>query len=113
MNVLLQSTELPREKMIEDDLYEYALEDEAEWCSGRAACIIDDLFEVLKDQFWVLNFVPIDSMGFMDVYETLHLDPAGLVSSLQKIYREHVWPDIQRYRKKGYLEAVENELQAH
>ncbi|OBT49596.1 hypothetical protein VE04_10008 [Pseudogymnoascus sp. 24MN13] len=73
---------------------------------GRAAWAIPDFFEVFKDQFRKLNFVPISPRLVMDDYTPATGDDDGMVPMVQDIYREHGWPDLQRYRKRECLEAV-------
>jgi hypothetical protein len=34
-----------------------------------------------------------------------------MISMLQEIYREHGWPDLDRYRKRECLEAVQEALE--
>ncbi|CAO2658389.1 Nn.00g061120.m01.CDS01 [Neocucurbitaria sp. VM-36] len=101
------------QEQVEEDPYEYAPEEEAEWRTDCAAWPVDDFFEVLKDQFRALKFIPIGSTRVIDIYATLAPDSEGMVTSLQKIYREHGWPDAQRYRKKDCLKAVQELLLAH
>ncbi|KAL2135018.1 hypothetical protein VTI74DRAFT_10055 [Chaetomium olivicolor] len=87
----------PNWERIQDDAYDYAPRNEADWRAEGIAWAIPDFFENLKDQFRHLVFAPICSCT---VYW------ADQVEGVQDIYREHGWPDLDRYRKKDCLKAV-------
>jgi hypothetical protein len=87
----------PNWKPIQDDAYDYAPKNEADWRSEGIAWAIPDFFENLKDQFRQLVFAPICSC---EVYWATDIE------GIQAIYREHGWPDLDRYRKKDCLKAV-------
>ncbi|KAK3301964.1 uncharacterized protein B0T15DRAFT_569336 [Chaetomium strumarium] len=82
----------PTRERIEDDAYDYAAEDEADW-RNYPAFAIADFFELLKDQFRQLDVIPISPSRVLD-------------PTLQAIYREHSWPDLDRYQKEECLKAV-------
>lgn len=101
----------PSREPIQDDPYDYAAENEAEWRAEGAAWAIPDFFELLKDQFRELRFVPT---GPRKVHDSLvHRGPLaeGMLPTLQDIYREHGWPDLEHYRKEDCLEAVRKALE--
>jgi hypothetical protein len=93
----------PSREPIQDDSYDYAPEEEAEW-RAQPAWAIADFFELLKDQFRQQCFVPISSCKVYDTYAGTLTE--GLLPVVQAIYREHGWPDLERYRKQKCLEAV-------
>jgi hypothetical protein len=101
----------PSRELVKDDPYDYAPESEAEWRADAPAWSITDFFEVLKDQFRELHFVPISSLTVLDVYATLSFGEDGMIAMLQDIYREHSWPNLERYRKGECLEAVQTALE--
>jgi hypothetical protein len=103
----------PSREPVEDDPYDYAPENEAEWRADAPAWAIADFFEILKDQFRELKFLPISSRLVLDVYATYGPDSAGMINMVQDIYREHAWPDLQQYRKVECLEAVQKALEEH
>ena len=84
-----------------------------EWHVECAAWTVDDFFEMLEDQFRELRFISLGSTRVIDVYATFGLEEKEVVDSLRKIYREHGWPDLQRYRKNERLQSVQNMLRAH
>lgn len=47
----------------------------------------------------------------MDVYTTLGYRSAGMREMLQGIYRDHRWPDMDKYRKVDCLNAVQKALE--
>lgn len=103
----------PTREPVSDDPYDYAAENdrEAEWRADAPAWSIPDFFELLKDRFCELSFVPISSRSVEDAYAVRHPREDGMIAMLQRMYREHGWPDRQRYRKKDCLDAVHMALQ--
>jgi len=93
-----------------DDAYRYAPENEAEWRAEGMSWAIVDFFEVLKDLFRDLHFVPTKSLKLVDDY-TFLLGRDGMVPMLQNIYREHGWPNMEQYRKQECLEAIHRALE--
>ncbi|KAI4651812.1 hypothetical protein J4E93_002008 [Alternaria ventricosa] len=103
----------PSREMIEDDPYDYAPENEAEWRAESGCWAIADFFSMLKDQFQQLTFVPIGPKSVIASDAALGHKGEGLVAMVQKIYREHGWPDLTHYRKTECLAAVQAALQQH
>jgi hypothetical protein len=87
----------PMREPVEDNQYDYAAKNEADWRSDGAAWAVADLFEVLKNQFCKLKFIPISSRSVLDVYATLGPGTDGMVALLQDIYRKHGWPTLNGY----------------
>ena len=85
----------------EDSLIEYGEENEEEWRQQSRAWLIPDFFEVLKDHFRRLVFVPFSTSSVYYCFK-----PNSQVDRLRQIYRNHGWPDLERYRKKECMEAV-------
>lgn len=90
-----------------DDPHEWAPENEADWRGDATRWTVNGFFEVLKDQFRKLNFIPTSPLSVIDVYAYLRPGSDGLVEKLQVIYYEHGWPSLENYRKQECLEAVE------
>jgi hypothetical protein len=101
-----------REQVQGEDPYGYAPDNEAEWRSDSACWAVEDFFEVLKDQFRQLMFLPTSSRRVIDVYTRLG-SHEGKKSLLQRIYQEHGWPDLDRYDKRNCLAAVQKALDEH
>lgn len=90
---------------ISDDPYDWAPEEEAEWRAETEIWAIADFFEVLKDLYTQLHFVPISNREvLMDTPGWGH--PPGLMDMLRGIYKEHGWPNMAVYRKQDCLRAV-------
>ncbi|KAK0117609.1 hypothetical protein ONS95_011944 [Cadophora gregata] len=101
----------PSKEDVEDDPYDYAPENEAEWRADAPAWAITDFFELLKDQFREQHFIPISPRRVINVYTHFGLDSDGMIPMLQNIYRERGWPNLERYRKQECLEAVQMALE--
>jgi hypothetical protein len=99
----------PLRELVEDNPEDFAPENEVEWRSESPAWAIADFFELLKDHFRELNFLPISSKTVIDVWVPSR--PSGLLRLVQDIYREHGWPDLGKYRKQECLEAVQTALE--
>ncbi|KAF3479791.1 uncharacterized protein GIQ15_06767 [Arthroderma uncinatum] len=91
-----------------DDPYEYASMSEAEWRAEGAYWAIPDFFEILKDQFRRLLFVPTSTLTVVDVHH--YHDSSGFIEFLQGIYREHGWPDLEQYNKLECLKDIQKRL---
>ncbi|KAL7913747.1 hypothetical protein GGI35DRAFT_475595 [Trichoderma velutinum] len=104
----------PSRETVEDDPYSYE-EDEAqaEWRGECTAWAVSDFFEMLKDQFRELQFIPLNHRVVVDVYTKPGPGSAGMREMVQNVYREHGWPDMDKYRKVGCLKAVQKALEEH
>lgn len=100
-----------REQVLEAP-YQYAAEneEEADWQCDAPAWAISDFFEILKDQFRQLNFIPINRNTVQDIYTTYGPGLEGLMPMLQDIYRAHGWPNLEQYRKEDCLQAIQEAL---
>jgi hypothetical protein len=90
-------------KMIHQDPIEYAPENEEEW-RCETAWAIPDFFEVLKDELRKLNSIPSNTHEVIDVYSNYL--PDEVIAAIRNVYREHGWPDLERYRKEDCLKAI-------
>lgn len=95
----------PSREKIDDEPEHYAPEDEHEWRREPAWPIVD-FFKLLKDEFRALHFVPLNWHDVKDVYTVYHPKNDGMISMVQRIYREHGWPSLEKYRKQKCLKAV-------
>lgn len=96
---------------VQNDPYGYAPEKEAEWRAEGEAWANADFFEVLKEEFRQLHFIPLSSRLVIDTYSTWGPNLDGMVVMLQDIYRAHGWPNLEQYRKRECLEAVQRALE--
>ncbi|ETS85645.1 hypothetical protein PFICI_03670 [Pestalotiopsis fici W106-1] len=86
-------------------------DEEAEWRGDSPAWPVAEFFEVLKGQFRKLSFVALDCMRVQDIYTPSGPGKDGYIETVQGVYRQHGWPDVDRYRKSDCLQAVEDALQ--
>ncbi|RYP53139.1 hypothetical protein DL768_001813 [Monosporascus sp. mg162] len=99
----------PAREPLQDDPYDYAPENEAVWMAECGTWAIPDFFEVLKDEFRKLHFIPTSSKSVVDIY-TVFPGSREDIPVMQDIFREHGWPDLQRYRKSECLKALQERL---
>ena len=88
-------------------------EEEENWRYSAAAWAIEDFFEVLKEQFRKLRWIPISSQSVWNSSWSELPEDQGMVPMLQDIYRQHGWPDLSTFRKSECLEAVKKALEEH
>jgi hypothetical protein len=91
-----------------DSLDDVVSQEEADWRHSASAWTIPDFFEVLKDEFRSLNWVPISPYTVRGSKKGG--DDVGMISMVKDIYRQHGWPDLAAYRKTECLEAVRKAL---
>lgn len=84
-------------------------EKEAEWREEAAPWAIPDFFEILKDQFKKLDWIPISPRSVRGP-GTLGLNEEAILARLRDIYRQQSWPDLAVYDKTTCLEAVDRAL---
>ena len=100
-----------RDATLQDDPEEYAPENEQEWRRDGTAWPVETFFEVLKEQYRKLKFLPV---GEHQVIGTVgHEQDEGtapVVARLKELYREHGWPDLTRFGKEACAAAVKRYL---
>lgn len=97
---------------IGNEPHEYAQEDEIEWRADAEAWPIGNFFELLKDRFRNLQFVPLSQERVVDTLDndSRSEEANATISMVQDIYREHGWPDEDRFRKAECQAAIERIL---
>ncbi|KAI1772845.1 hypothetical protein F4818DRAFT_126372 [Hypoxylon cercidicola] len=101
----------PSREPVEDDPYDYAPDNEADWRNDAPAWAVADFFELLKDQFRELKFIPISPHTVTSVYVQRDQRSEGMIPMLRDIYWEHGWPDLEHYRKRECIQAIQNALE--
>jgi hypothetical protein len=99
----------PRGHRVPWDLDDGISPEQADWYHdyNSIAWGIGDFFDVLKEQFVKLDWVPISHFAVLDGTENNGWDhEEGMLDSLRHIYRQHGWPDLETYRKEECLAAV-------
>jgi hypothetical protein len=99
----------PCREQITDNIWDY-LSPEEQDKRYYPAWVVVDFFEVLKDQFRTLQFVPYSRYTLMDTGTGYDSDGKATLAMLQGIFWEHGWPDLEVYNKKKCLKAVKKEL---
>lgn len=84
-----------------------------DWRFWSPAWAVAEFFEVLKDQFRDLNFVPLNEQNVTDTYTIFAEEEQGVISLVQDVYREHGWPNLDAYRKEECMRAVRKALKQH
>jgi hypothetical protein len=102
----------PFRETVEDE-YLFRPENERVWREDGAAWTVTDFFDVLKNELRILNSIPLSSRRVVDIYSDFSVDQSSLLDMVRKIYREHGWPDLERYRKEDCIKAVHQALKAH
>jgi hypothetical protein len=91
-----------------DDFWDLEPESEHGWrCSGPAYAIAD-FFEVMKQRYRDLLYLPMNAWRleeWFDEYEDGHYRP--VLRDVRQIFKEHGWPDLSVYNKEKCMKAVE------
>lgn len=101
----------PSREEISNSPDDYSPENEVDWRCDAPAWAIADFFELFKDQFRKLDWIPTSPRTVFDGHRQCGLDEKGMKSMLSDIYREHGWCDPARYRKDDCLAAVRKALE--
>lgn len=104
-------TNHPTREGILDDPCDYAPEEEWDWRCDCPAWAIADFFELLKDRFRQLNWIPISPRYVLDTEYYIGMEDRSPMPMLADIYRAHGWPVLENYRKDECLAAVRKALE--
>ncbi|KAF2111116.1 hypothetical protein BDV96DRAFT_634903 [Lophiotrema nucula] len=92
---------------------EHDEEEEESWRDNAPAWTAEDFFELLKEEYLAMNFVPTSAKEVFDVYSAYADEDKDLVPNLQQVLREHGWPDVENFRKEECLKALERTASAY
>ncbi|KAH7084147.1 hypothetical protein FB567DRAFT_593623 [Paraphoma chrysanthemicola] len=98
------------QEQVDDDPHSWAPETEANWRGDAPCWAIETFFEMLEEQFRNLRFIPINERQVINNYSECSED-GEMEAMLQRIYRDHGWPDLERYDKGKCLKAVQRAMQ--
>jgi hypothetical protein len=88
--------------------------DDADEMSWGPSWSVRHFFEMLKNHYRCLVFIPRDAHHVIDIWTDTNPDvdplPKGIPEMLRGIYCKHGWPDLNKYRKTDCLAEVEREL---
>jgi hypothetical protein len=90
--------------MLDDELIP---EDQVEWRADSGIWEISDFFEMLKANFRTLNFVPFHQNLVRAAWYGRTAEDQETLEGVQKIYKDHGWPDLARYRKNDCLATID------
>jgi hypothetical protein len=96
---------------IDNGAEDYAPLEEAEWRDDAPAWPVATFFEIWKEEFRQLNFIPISDKEVKDTYSCYSAEQAPTLPAIRSVYRPHGWPDITTYRKDDCLAAVQKLLE--
>ncbi|KAM3417386.1 hypothetical protein BST61_g5635 [Cercospora zeina] len=83
---------------IQDEPYDYFPNAEAEWRGISGACAIPHFFEVLKYLSRASKYVPLSRIMVPEALDERDIERAEGMA--QAIFRQHEWPDLERYCKR-------------
>lgn len=102
----------PSREPIFEDIYDDVPNDN-DWHNNLVSWPIADFFEILKDQFRVLSYLPINERILLEAQTVFLPEDEGVIGMLQGVYRKHGWPDLDVYNKEKCLKAVTKALEKH
>ena len=88
---------------VDDDLIS---EDQVEWRAGSGIWETTDFFRLLKANFETLNFVPFRRDYVRAAWYGQLVEAQEALEGVQKIYKDHGWPDLGKYRKIDCLASI-------
>lgn len=88
---------------VDDDLIS---EDKVEWRAGSGIWEITDFFRLLKAKFETLDFVPFRRDYVRAAWYGRPVEAQETLEGAQKIYKDHGWPDLGKYRKNDCLASI-------
>jgi hypothetical protein len=105
---------------IEGDSYDWGddgliPEDQVDWRANSGVWAIEMFFEMLKDHFQKLNFVPTSPHEVGDMWAGREDYGRETLRKAQMVYRKHGWPDVTRFNKQecaAEVETLVNEREA-
>jgi hypothetical protein len=89
----------PIERMNDDPEDFDTLANEDGWRREAPCWEIGDFFDLLKRGFLELNALPVAAYKVFDVYG--RFEDEEMVPRVRAIWREHGWPDWERYEREG------------
>ena len=88
----------------DDEQYE---DYDLEWDPSWSVC---NFFEMLKNQFRMLNFMPTGPYDVIDIWNDpkiwIEQVPENIQARVQSIYHDHGWPDAERFDKNSCLARI-------
>jgi hypothetical protein len=98
---------------ITDEFGDCTPENEHGWRCCGAAWAIDDFFEVLKERYRELLYLPVHETRIEEWFDEYEEDDDDdddyrpVLSCIRQVYKDHDWPDLSAYTKKECLDSVD------
>ncbi|KAI1862652.1 hypothetical protein JX265_006977 [Neoarthrinium moseri] len=89
---------------------DYEPPEEEAWRSNNPAWAVDDFYELLKDLYRSLTFIPSNSDHVLDSFAGYLEEFDSAYPMSRRIFRAHGWPDLDAYKKEECLEGVQKAL---
>lgn len=100
----------PTRERVLDDSEGYAEENEKN-SREEPAWAVGAFFELLKDESKALRFAPLSWQCEYDVYMPFAEEGRDMLPMVQRVYREHGWPDLHVYRKQECVREVKKAME--
>lgn len=108
LDIPIEVKEAAPRKAIRDIPCDCSPDHENCWRCCSAAWTVVDFFEVMKQRYRDLQYLPMNGTRveeWFDEYEDGDYRP--VLRSVRQVYKEHGWPDLSVYNKEDCMEAVE------
>ncbi|KAK4184951.1 hypothetical protein QBC35DRAFT_525237 [Podospora australis] len=83
---------------------------------GTPMWTVTNFFEMFKDQFRKLNWIPVSPERVISRYDQVFEDretAEAVMAMARRIYHQHGWPDLQRCHKQECLGAIKEAMETH
>ncbi|USP81890.1 hypothetical protein yc1106_09164 [Curvularia clavata] len=89
-------------------------EDQVEWRESSCFWLFQHFFEMLKNKFRTLEFVPFGRHQVESMWPFIQRneEKQRLLEAIQEVYRDHGWPDMTRFRKEDCLADIDAMVKA-
>lgn len=98
---------------ITDDFANRTPANEHGWRCCGAAWAIDDFFEVLKERYRGLLYLPVHETRIEEWFDEYEEDDdyRPVLRCIRQVYKEHSWPDLSVYTKKECVESMDRMIE--
>lgn len=90
---------------------DWAPDNEQVWRQNMPGWSVKDFFELAKNQYRKLKFIPSSPRRVTQLFDGCGEEQRRFATMLQNIYREHGWPDLERYDKGKCMAAVRKAME--
>lgn len=93
-------------KIMREFVQDHVPDTEYDWRAKAPAWPVRMFFQLLKNEYRNLHFLPTHGPWQMNVYTTYAAERRPMVPMLQRIWEEHGWPGSRDFDKKKCLDAI-------